>query len=123
MQTKSSGSAKVTFFDRDAVWRATQELAATLAIDHPEIRSIKAFGSIVRGRAVPGSDVDLLIEVESSGLDFKDRADVFRPTGFPTALDIFVYTRAELQAMLAEGNMFLRRALSEAIILHPLDAH
>lgn len=67
---------------------------------------------------MPGSDVDLLIEVDRSDLAFKDRGDEFRPAAFPTSLDIFVYTTTEMATMLADGNSFLRKASGESVILY-----
>ena len=62
------------------------------------------FGSLQRGDAVPGSDADLL---------FADRAAAYRPKGVGIPVDLFVYTRDELDGMLAAGNRFVSRALAE----------
>jgi len=113
MQTKSYGSVKITYFDKAGVWKALKVLAQDLSEQHPEIASVGVFGSLARGEAVPGSDVDLLLILDESDLPFIDRASKYRPRHFPAGTDIFAYTREEVERMLAEGNFFLKRALAE----------
>jgi hypothetical protein len=113
MRTEYYGSVKVTYFDKDVVWQALAELAQGLPVEHPEIEKIIVFGSLVRDEAVPGSDVDLLIVVSETDIPFLDRTVEYRPGGFPVGLDVFVYTPAEMEQMLSEGNWFLKRALGE----------
>ncbi len=112
MRSRSFGSAKVTYFDKEAVWKALRKAAAGIAA-HPEVRRVLVFGSLVRDEAVPGSDVDLLIVTDDIGMSFIDRPGRYRPPGFPVGVDIFAYTEAEMAEMLAADNHFLRRALSE----------
>ena len=71
------------------------------------------FGSLQRGDAVPGSDADVLLVLSTSDLPFTDRAAAYRPEGVGIPVDLFVYTCAELDDMLAAGNRFVRRALAE----------
>jgi predicted nucleotidyltransferase len=113
MRSEYYGSVKVTYFEKEKVWKALRALAADLERSHPEIVRALVFGSLVRNEAVPGSDVDLLLILEASDVPFLDRAGTYRPTGFPVGLDIFAYTRDEMEHMLAEGNFFLKRALAE----------
>ncbi len=117
MQSKYYGSAKITYFDKDAVWQALRQLAARLGSQHPEIARIIVFGSLVRGEAVPGSDVDLLLVLRESDRPFPERAGLYRPSGFPVGLDIFAYTHDEVRRMLADGNWFLKHALEEGVTL------
>jgi hypothetical protein len=71
------------------------------------------FGSLVKGTAVPGSDVDLLIVLGSSDRSFRDRIPLYLPGRFPCGVDVFPYTRAEIARMTAEGNGLIRAALAE----------
>ena len=77
----------------------------------PEVERIILFGSLSRGDAVPGSDADLLVILRDSDLLFHDRAAKYRFEGACIGADVFAYTQAEVDTMLAEGNEFLSEAL------------
>ena len=84
-----------------------------LKIRHPEIERALLFGSLQRGDAVPGSDADVLLVLRTTDLPFSERAAAYRPEGVGIPVDLFVYTRTELDGMLADGNRFVGRALAE----------
>lgn len=84
---------------------------------HPEIEQVLLFGSLARGDAVPGSDADLMLILRESSLPFLERSVRYRPVGVGLGVDVFAYTRAELEAMLSNGNTFVARALQESISL------
>ena len=84
-----------------------------LKAQHPEIERAVLFGSLQRGDAVPGSDADVLLVLRATDLPFSERAAAYRPEGVGIPVDLFVYTCAELDDMLAGGNRFVRRALAE----------
>jgi predicted nucleotidyltransferase len=88
-----------------------------MKMDHPEIEQVLLFGSLARGEAVPGSDADLLLILSSSVLPFIERIPRYLPTGLPLGIDVFPYTRDEIDRMLATGNHFIRQAVKEGIIL------
>ncbi|MGC8791873.1 MAG: nucleotidyltransferase domain-containing protein [Bryobacteraceae bacterium] len=88
-----------------------------LARDHPEISRIVLFGSLAAGTPVPGSDADLLIVLRSSELPFLERLVRYRPVLPGLAVDVFVYTEAELERMRSEGNWVVNRALAEGLEL------
>ena len=118
MLKKSYGSVQVTWLDRDAVLESTRQAVAALAAHRPEIDQVILFGSMARGDAVPGSDVDLLMVLESSDRAFLERISLYRPSGIPVGVDVFPYTRQELANMLDEGNGFVRQAQEEGITLY-----
>jgi predicted nucleotidyltransferase len=97
-------TVRITYFDREAVRRALDGHVRALTARHPEITEVVLFGSLVRGTPVPGSDVDL-------------RIPPLLPTGFPTAVDVFPYTRAEIERMKQEGNRFVLGALRDGEVL------
>lgn len=117
MRSEYYSSVKVTYFDKQAVWKALHELAPSLAKKHPEVTRIAVFGSLVRDEAVPGSDVDLLLILRESDLPFPDRFLKYRPDHFPVGIDVFAYTQEEVREMLSQSNFFLKRALEEAVTL------
>lgn len=95
-------------------------MARTLGDRHPEIESIYLFGSLARGDAVPGSDADLLIVVRHATEPFRDRSVRYHTTGVGVGVDVVVYTREELDALLEAGNEFVRQALREGVRLFPV---
>lgn len=106
-------TVSVTWFDNAAVWRAIETHVGVLAARYPEIEEVIVFGSLVKGTAVPGSDVDLLIVLGASDQRFLDRIPAFVPDAFPCGVDVFPYTRAELARMQGEGNALIADALRE----------
>ena len=117
MQTKSSHSVRIRYLDKPAIMEAISQLVEELSQKHPEIEKIYLFGSFARGEAVPGSDVDILVVLTDSDLSFGDRMKGYMPSSFPAPLEIFPYTRSEMETMLGEGNHFLRSAQQDSILL------
>jgi len=103
----------VTWFDKDAAWRAVAAYASALGARDPDVEEIRVFGSLVKGTAVPGSDVDLLIVLRDSNRPFLDRIAAYVPGAFPCPVDVFPYTRAEIARMAREGNSLIADALGE----------
>jgi len=121
MRIEYYGSAKITYFDKEAVWKALRELAPRLAQEHPEVIKVAVFGSLARDEAVPGSDVDLLLILRESSLPLPDRFSKYRPERFRVCVEVFAYTLDEVKERLSEGDFFLKRALSEAVTLFERD--
>jgi predicted nucleotidyltransferase len=117
MQKKSSPFVKIEYLDKPAIMKAIEYLVKELSQNHPEIERISLFGSFARDEAVPGSDVDILIVLTDSNLPFKDRMMKYMPSSFPVGIDVFPYTRSEIEAMLGQGNYFLRIAEQDSILL------
>lgn len=117
MLKKSYGSVQITWLDRPAVLAATRKAVRALARRRPEVRRVILFGSMARGDAVPGSDVDLLLVLSESDASFLDRIPRYKPSGIPIGVDVFPYTEAELKRMLEEGNGFIKQALAEGVTL------
>ncbi|MBI2829796.1 MAG: nucleotidyltransferase domain-containing protein [Chloroflexi bacterium] len=117
MQTRSSGSVKVVYLDREAVKQAVKQAVRRLARRRPEIRKVVLFGSLARGDAVPGSDTDLLVVLADSDRTFLDRTPIYHPSGVPVGVDVFPYTEKEFLRIIKEGNVFVKRALSEGMVV------
>ena len=117
MQTRSYGSVKVIYLDRPAVLTATRKAVEKLAQKRPEVQKVILFGSMARGDAVPGSDVDLLVVVTESDRSFLDRIAEYRLSGIPVSVDVFAYTQQEFAKMLEDGNGLIRQALAEGKLL------
>ncbi len=119
---RSSTSVKVFWLDRSRLMERLNRAVRTLGDRHPEIESIYLSGSLARGDAVPGSDsdADLLILVSHATEPFRDRPVCYHTTGMGVDVDVVVYTREELDALLETDNEFARRALREGVRLFPV---
>lgn len=84
---------------------------------HPEIERVLLFGSLSRGEAVPGSDADVLLVLRDCALPFEKRGGHYFPRDAGIGVDVFAYTRAELDAMCASGHAFVIQALRESMVL------
>ena len=105
---------RVWSLDREGLVAQVTALAARLAREFPEVVQVVLFGSAAEGRALPSSDVDLLVVVSSSQQRFLERADRYRPLFEPLemGLDLFVYTSDEAATVpLARGALAKGRTL------------
>ncbi|MBI2830062.1 MAG: nucleotidyltransferase domain-containing protein [Chloroflexi bacterium] len=117
MEIHSIGSVTIIWLDRKAAVQAVKQAVRRLARRRPEIRKVVLFGSLARGDAVPGSDADLLVVLADSDRPFLDRMPLYRPTRVPVGVDVFPYTEEELTEMIKESNAFVKRALSEGMVI------
>ncbi len=115
MPNESSDSVKITWFDREATPGRLRKAVRKLAELYPEVEAVILFGFIARGDCVPGSDADLLIILKESDLPFLKRIPKYLPPGCEIDVDVFPYTKAEIDKMLRRGNNFIREALAEGI--------
>jgi len=81
--------------NRQTVERAVRDWAAISASRHPETLLIGYHGSYARGDWGVGSDVDILVIVESSQNSFERRSVGWDATTLPVPADVVVYTRQE----------------------------
>jgi predicted nucleotidyltransferase len=95
------------------VLQALELFLSELPAKYPEVEQVLLFGSFSRGESVPGSDVDLLFILRESAIPLLYRIPRYMPHSFPVAVDVFPYTRDELDKMVADGNRFIIRALRE----------
>ena len=66
----------------------------------PEISEVWLFGSLAHGQAVPGSDADVLLVLEECKLPFLEWGAYYQPEFCGVGVDLFVYTRNELEQSL-----------------------
>lgn len=117
VRRRSYGSATVFWLDREEAERRLRHAAARLVAERPEVLAVYLFGSLATGRAVPGSDADVLVVLDRSDERWVDRgvryADYFRDVGM--AVELFCYTEEEVprvplaQRALAEGKLLAGR--------------
>jgi len=97
VRRESYGSVTVFWLETEKVLRRLREAAEALVDARPEVRAVHLFGSLAEGRAVPGSDADLMIVLESSERRWMDRpleyGEFFSGIGMP--VELFCYTEEE----------------------------
>ena len=74
------------------------------------------FGSVARGEADAGSDLDLLIVADTTRPFFERFKDFAGLYDLWPRLDLLVYTPEELERMAAEDNPLIRQALEEGVV-------
>ena len=77
------------------------------------------FGSFARGDTHEGSDLDIIV-VKETAERFFDRIGRVRDACLHVDIDVqpLVYTPAELEDMLGQGNSFLETALAEGAVAY-----
>jgi hypothetical protein len=63
--------------------------------------------------------LDLLVILKASEKSVTERLAAFLREGFGYPTDVSPLTEAEIESRLEEGDPFLRRAMSEGILLYP----
>jgi uncharacterized protein len=112
VREESYNSVRVFWLDTEFIIGQLRQRAEDL-VRNGRAEKVVLFGSLADGRAVPGSDADILIVVEDDDRPMKDRMDEFLGffSGIGIGIDVFPYHPAELDTPLA------RQALSRGIIL------
>jgi uncharacterized protein len=94
---RSYGSVRTFWLDKEYINYQLARAVDTLRADQ-NIQKIVLFGSFAEDRAVPGSDVDILIITKADSRRFIDRIlyylDAFSDLGI--GVDVFPYTVDEL---------------------------
>jgi predicted nucleotidyltransferase len=96
---RSLSSVVIKSIDREKVRQAIESYVARLRHEHPEVQRVIWFGSWVNGLPTPPSDVDLCLIVSATEKPPRDRISDYLPFGFPTGIDLFVYTEDELERL------------------------
>lgn len=119
--SRSFGSVRVFWLDRDEAVERLRRAAARLVELVPAVEAVYLFGSLAEGRAVPGSDADVLVVMAGAEGRWFDRPlalpDVFGAVGLP--VDVFCYSPEELERVplarrAVDGGMLLAARRTEA---------
>ena len=103
MLEQSCGSVRIFWLDYENILNSLQKKIA-LVNRYPEIVEVWLFGSIAEVKAVPGSDVDILLIIDKSDVRFVDRIERYQDlfSGIGIGIDIFPYAREESESTLAK---------------------
>ena len=81
----------------------------------PNVKRAGYFGSYAQGREGVGSDLDLVVVLESAELPFARRGLLFDTSSLPVPEDLLVYSDREFQEILARGDRFSRELGEHAV--------
>jgi predicted nucleotidyltransferase len=76
------------------------------------------FGSHAYGQPHPGSDVDMLVVMETPLKEAEQAARICQRIDYHFGLDLIVRTPATLNRRLALGDLFLREIVDQGIVLY-----
>ena len=112
VREESWNSVRVFWLEREKLLKAIRKEAIRLGRENKAVKKIVLFGSLAQGRAVPGSDADLLIILTESDKPFLERiAEWSQKIEIDFPVEVFPYTQEELHIPLA------RTALESGITL------
>ena len=110
---------RVFRIDRDRLLAALTEQAAALLLARPEVLEVRLFGSLARGHATPGSDVDLWILLRVGADPFLARSAALSRCfeGLGIACDVLAYTESEWRRMRDDRRRIVDAVEREGIVL------
>jgi predicted nucleotidyltransferase len=113
---QSYGSVQIISIDRDELLDRLSSVAGRICAEHPEVQSVRVFGSVARGDQVGTSDVDVLIVLRGSEQqDSWAQIRRFYPYfDLPIGVDVLVYTEGEIARRLQAGDAFVARMWEES---------
>lgn len=117
MPVRSLTSSVLRWPSRDEVLTAAGEYARAVVDVSPRVLRVGIFGSYARGNPGPGSDADLLVEVDRSEELFERRALGLPPPRLPVPVDLVVLTRDEISEMTTRRPRWRREVLDATIWL------
>ena len=120
MPVRSLNSRVLRWPDAQRVDLAVREWARYVAGGSSQVVRIGYFGPYARGNWGVGSDVDLVVIVESPDLPFESRATVWDATRLPVPADVLVYTEEEWERLTAVST-FVAGVMREAVWVYPDD--
>lgn len=118
MPVRSSRSSVTRWPDRDTVHQAVRSWAAALVTREPRVVAVGYFGSYARGEHGVGSDLDLVILLEETGLPPERRAVKWDLETLPVPSEALVYTLAEWQRLRHTSPKLYSTLLAETVWVH-----
>lgn len=115
----SFASVRVFSLPREALLTRLRQIIARLRAERPEVLEVRLFGSLARGDATTFSDGDLLILTQADAeTDPIQRILRYLPYfDLDRGVDILVFTAAEWQARLDQGDPFAQTLMRESLRL------
>ena len=117
MPVRSLSSSVLRWPNAQTVDEAVRRWAEKVGWNRTDVLRIGYFGSYACGDWGVGSDLDLIIVVESSELPFEKRAAECDATELPVPADVLAYTVEEWQSLEHKGR-FYQVVMREAIWIY-----
>ena len=120
MPEPSSDFAVTRFPDREMLIQKLKCKADQMLEDFQEVEEVILFGSLARGDHGIYSDADVLIIINDSPYErYFDRIPKYAAVfvRFDIPVEVFPYTRAEINRMRENRNLFITGILEEGISL------
>jgi len=106
MPVRSLNSSVLKWPDAGTIDRAVRRWASRLLQNREGVLRIGYFGSYARGDWGVGSDLDLIIILESTKQPFMRRGREFDITELPVPADVVVYSKDEWQSLKQQGRFY-----------------
>ncbi len=106
MPVRSLSSSVLQWPDAGTIDRAVCRWASKLVQNREGVLRIGYFGSYARGDWGVGSDLDLIIILESSNQPFMKRGREFDATELPVPADVVIYSKDEWQSLKQQGRFY-----------------
>ena len=106
MPVRSLNSSVLKWPDAGTIDRAVRRWASRLVQNREGVLRIGYFGSYARGDWGVGSDLDLIIILESSNQPFMGRGGEFDATELPVPADVVIYSKEEWQSLKQQGRFY-----------------
>ncbi|MGB9749963.1 MAG: nucleotidyltransferase domain-containing protein [Caldisericia bacterium] len=116
-QVKSLGSAKIISLNKDKILDEMKKIVEKIKNDEKEnLVDIILFGSLAKGDYTGFSDVDIVIILKNSELNFIKRIQKYLKYFYlDIPVDLFVYTLPEFKKMRKENNYFIKEIIDNGI--------
>jgi uncharacterized protein len=118
MPVRSLNSSVLKWPDAHTVHQAVLQWAERLGEARADLLRVGYFGSYARGDWGVGSDLDLVIIVESSEQAFERRAVEWDANELPVPADVLIYTQAEWESWRQQRG-FVQTVMREVIWVYP----
>jgi len=106
MPVRLLNSSVLKWPDAGTIDRAVRRWASRLVQNREGVLRIGYFGSYARGDWGVGSDLDLIIILESSNRPFMRRGREFDATELPVPADVVIYSNDEWQSLKQQGRFY-----------------
>jgi len=117
MPVRSLNSSVLKWADRKKIEEELKNWIDKVIKEKRGIIKIGYFGSYARGDYGVGSDLDIIIILESSSLPFEKRGIEWDTTDFSVPVDLLIYTIEEWQKLEKENSSFYKKVSKEVIWL------
>jgi predicted nucleotidyltransferase len=117
MPVRSLSSSVLKWPNRQSVDAAVRDWAEKILKERKDVQKIGYFGSYARGDWGVGSDLDIVVILDSSDKPMERRAADWSTKDLPVPSDLLIYTIDEWEKMKDAGR-FCRTLMREAIWIY-----